>query len=175
MDATSGTTRGSGGAVEDLPVRTALRLPSPAPSPVPSVHSQHSSVSKGAGGVTSATYTRTEHQHEMDLPHATKKTMVDHLRKYESLFTLTPQRMRMIVEAFTEALEKGLKEYNQVVVSQLLHATAGDVWDLTYIHSKWCRPSCSVGQQEKKEATISLSISVRCFFFSDIRSSSPFR
>ena len=35
-----------------------------------------------------------------DLPHATKKTMADHLRKFESLFTLTPQRMRMIVDAF---------------------------------------------------------------------------
>jgi len=41
--------------------------------------------------------------------------MVDHLRKYESLFTLTPQRMRMIVEAFKDALELGLQKENQVV------------------------------------------------------------
>ena len=31
-------------------------------------------------------------------------------------FTLTPQRMRMIVEAFTETLDLGLKKYGQVVV-----------------------------------------------------------
>lgn len=31
-------------------------------------------------------------------------------------FTLTPQRMRMIVEAFTESLELGLAKYNQIVV-----------------------------------------------------------
>jgi hexokinase len=43
--------------------------------------------------------------------------MTDHLRKYESLFTLTPQRMRMIVDAFEETLDKGLAEYDQVVVS----------------------------------------------------------
>ncbi|KAF8241147.1 hexokinase [Tricholoma matsutake] len=41
--------------------------------------------------------------------------MADHLRKYESLFTLTPQRMRMIVEAFKETLELGLQQPDQVV------------------------------------------------------------
>ncbi|KAJ7154007.1 hypothetical protein C8R43DRAFT_444194 [Mycena crocata] len=50
-------------------------------------------------GQTMAMHTRTHD--EEDLPHATKKTMADHLRKFESLFTLTPQRMRMIVDAFT--------------------------------------------------------------------------
>jgi len=65
-------------------------------------------------GQTIAIHTRT--QDEEDLPHATKKTMADHLRKYESLFTLTPQRMRMIVEAFTETLELGLNKPNQIVV-----------------------------------------------------------
>ncbi|KAG9308315.1 hexokinase [Chiua virens] len=64
-------------------------------------------------GQTIAIHTRT--QDEEDLPHATKKTMADHLRKYETLFTLTPQRMRMIVEAFTETLELGLAKYNQIV------------------------------------------------------------
>ena len=62
------------------------------------------------------------------------RTMADHLRRYESLyettlhslyrtlrdfllrFTLTPPRMRMIVEAFKEALELGLEKPNQVVV-----------------------------------------------------------
>jgi hypothetical protein len=64
--------------------------------------------------------------------------MADHLRKYESLsvqsdnalcwnflndvrsFTLTPQRMRMIVEAFKETLELGLQKPNQVVVRMML-------------------------------------------------------
>ncbi|KAF9078464.1 hexokinase [Rhodocollybia butyracea] len=64
-------------------------------------------------GQTMAIHTRT-HEDE-DLPHATKKTMADHLRKYESLFTLTPQRMRMIVEAFKDSLELGLKKPEQVV------------------------------------------------------------
>ncbi|KAJ3716541.1 hexokinase [Lentinula raphanica] len=64
-------------------------------------------------GQTMAIHTRT-HEEE-DLPHATKKTMADHLRKYESLFTLTPQRMRMIVEAFKDSLELGLQKPKQVV------------------------------------------------------------
>ncbi|KDR76967.1 hypothetical protein GALMADRAFT_246129 [Galerina marginata CBS 339.88] len=64
-------------------------------------------------GQTLAMHTRT--QDEEDLPHATKKTMADHLRKYETIFTLTPQRMRMIVEAFKETLELGLEKTNQIV------------------------------------------------------------
>ncbi|KAL5478628.1 HXK1_3 [Sanghuangporus weigelae] len=64
-------------------------------------------------GATLAIHTRT--QDEEDLPHATKKTMADHLRKYEQLFTLTPQRMRMITQAFSEVLDNGLKKHNQVV------------------------------------------------------------
>ncbi|TFY78891.1 hypothetical protein EWM64_g5127 [Hericium alpestre] len=74
---------------------------------------------RGSGSVTLpsgqvlAVHTRT--QDEETLPHATKKTMADHLRKYESLFTLTPQRMRMIVEAFKETLDLGLEKPGQVV------------------------------------------------------------
>ncbi|KAJ7594963.1 hexokinase [Mycena floridula] len=64
-------------------------------------------------GQTMAFHTRT-HQDE-DLPHATKKTMADHLRKYESVFTLTPQRMRMIVEAFKDTLDLGLEKPKQIV------------------------------------------------------------
>lgn len=64
-------------------------------------------------GQTLAIHTRTHD--EEDLPHATKKTMADHLRKYETLFTLTPQRMRMIVEAFKEYLELGLEKPKQTV------------------------------------------------------------
>ncbi|GJJ06245.1 hypothetical protein Clacol_000436 [Clathrus columnatus] len=57
-------------------------------------------------GQTLAYHTRTND--EDDLPHATKKTMADYLRKYESI-------MRIITEAFKETLEKGLKEHGQVV------------------------------------------------------------
>ncbi|KAJ7506978.1 hexokinase [Mycena galericulata] len=64
-------------------------------------------------GQTMAMHTRTHD--EEDLPHATKKTMADHLRKFESIFTLTPQRMRMIVEAFKETLELGLTKPKQTV------------------------------------------------------------
>ncbi|KAJ7291551.1 hexokinase, partial [Mycena rebaudengoi] len=64
-------------------------------------------------GQTMAMHTRTHD--EEDLPHATKKTMADHLRKLESIFTLTPQRMRMIVEAFKETLELGLAQPKQTV------------------------------------------------------------
>ncbi|KAG6840485.1 hypothetical protein C0991_006428 [Blastosporella zonata] len=66
-----------------------------------------------ASGQTLAMHHRTHD--EEDLPHATKKTMADHLRKYESIFTLTPQRMRIIVEAFKETLELGLAKSKQVV------------------------------------------------------------
>lgn len=41
--------------------------------------------------------------------------MADHLRRLEAMFTLTPQRMRMIVEAFKDALELGLSKPGQVV------------------------------------------------------------
>jgi len=77
---------------------------------------------RGSGSITTPTgqtvayHSRTQQGEE--LPHATKRTMADYLRKYESLFTLTPQRMRMIVEAFEETLEKGLQESGQVVVSR---------------------------------------------------------
>lgn len=81
-------------------------LPRPA-STTPSTHSQHPSGSHPS-------HTRT--QSDDSVPHATKKTMADHLRKYEGLFTLTPQRMRIIVDSFVETLDLGLKEYGQVVV-----------------------------------------------------------
>ncbi|PAV18262.1 hexokinase [Pyrrhoderma noxium] len=64
-------------------------------------------------GQTLAIHTRT--QDEEDLPHATKKTMADYFTKFESLFTLTPQRMRMITEAFSETLDLGLKNHGQTV------------------------------------------------------------
>ncbi|KAI1787052.1 hexokinase-domain-containing protein [Ganoderma leucocontextum] len=65
-------------------------------------------------GQTVTTFTK--HSADDDgLPHATKKTMADHLRRYEALFNMTPQRMRMIVEAFKETLELGLAKHGQVV------------------------------------------------------------
>ncbi|WVR04130.1 hypothetical protein IAU60_001129 [Kwoniella sp. DSM 27419] len=52
---------------------------------------------------------------DVEFPHAEKKTMADHLRKYESLLTLTPQRMRMIVHAVEDTLDNGLQKDGQVV------------------------------------------------------------
>lgn len=70
------------------------------------------------------------------------ETIQDQLRKYESLLTcectwvilkegltvVTPQRMRMIVHAFEDTLDKGLKKDGQVVVSplSLLHVGSAD-------------------------------------------------
>ncbi|KAF7795718.1 hypothetical protein EIP86_006883 [Pleurotus ostreatoroseus] len=66
-----------------------------------------------AAGNPVAYHTRSSEQE--DLPHATKRKMSDHLRRFETLFTLTPQRMRIIVEAFKDALELGLSKPKQVV------------------------------------------------------------
>jgi hypothetical protein len=54
-------------------------------------------------------------QEDREFPHAEKKTIADLLRKYESLLTLTPQRMRMIVHAIEETLDKGLQKDGQIV------------------------------------------------------------
>ncbi len=43
--------------------------------------------------------------------------MADHLRKYEALFNVTPQRMRMIVHSLEETLDKGLQREGEIVVS----------------------------------------------------------
>ncbi|KAK6907039.1 hypothetical protein I203_101028 [Kwoniella mangroviensis CBS 8507] len=65
------------------------------------------------GGAQAVYHTRTND--DVELPHAEKKTIADHLRKYESLLTLTPQRMRMIVHSFEETLDNGLQKDGQVV------------------------------------------------------------
>lgn len=65
-------------------------------------------------GLTVAVHTRTNI--DGDVPHAKPKTMSDHLRKYEGLFKLSAQRMRMIVSAFEESLEIGLEKYGETVV-----------------------------------------------------------
>ncbi|WVN87250.1 uncharacterized protein L203_102427 [Cryptococcus depauperatus CBS 7841] len=64
-------------------------------------------------GVQTVYHTRTNE--DIEFPHAEKKTMADLLRKYESLFTLTPQRMRMIVHAIEETLDNGLQKNGQIV------------------------------------------------------------
>ncbi|KAI9632261.1 putative hexokinase [Dioszegia hungarica] len=65
------------------------------------------------GGAPVVYHTRTDEDREF--PHAEKKTIADLLRKYESLLTLTPQRMRMIVHAIEETLDKGLQKDGQIV------------------------------------------------------------
>jgi hexokinase len=49
--------------------------------------------------------------------------MADHLDNYTRLFTLSAQRMRMIVAAFEETLDKGLQEWDQVIVSSQFDGT----------------------------------------------------
>ncbi|GJE93057.1 hexokinase [Phanerochaete sordida] len=68
----------------------------------------------GAAAPTPPSF-HTRSSDQEDLPHATKRKMADHLRRLETMFTLTPQRMRMIVEAFKDALEIGLAKPGQVV------------------------------------------------------------
>ncbi|KAH8929307.1 hypothetical protein BT69DRAFT_1311216 [Atractiella rhizophila] len=46
---------------------------------------------------------------------AVKQDIAEHLRKLENTFAVTPQRMRMIVDAFIDTLEKGLAENGQMV------------------------------------------------------------
>ncbi|MBW0545789.1 hypothetical protein O181_085504 [Austropuccinia psidii MF-1] len=81
-------------------------------------HSDHLSINSSPRSSTPITssipiFHRT-HQNAQ-LPHATKMQMADYLRKFEHLFTITPQRMRMIVEAFIDVLEIGLKEDGHAV------------------------------------------------------------
>lgn len=47
---------------------------------------------------------------------AGESVILDSLAKYEGLFILTPDRMRSIVDAFEEVLDRGLQEHGQVVV-----------------------------------------------------------
>src|SRR5260370_42280318 len=67
-------------------------------------------------GLTVAVHTRTNSDGDHDVPHVKQKTLSDHLRKYEALFKLSAQRMRMIVSAFEESLELGLEKYGETVV-----------------------------------------------------------
>lgn len=69
--------------------------------------------SRADGRASIVVHTRTHDNAQ--LPHATKMQMADYLRKYEHLFMVTPQRMRMIVEAFIDTLEAGLKDEGQCV------------------------------------------------------------
>ncbi|ORY27663.1 putative hexokinase [Naematelia encephala] len=75
--------------------------------------SRRGSATIGTPTAAQSAYHRTHE--DIEYPHAEKKTMADHLRKFESLLTLTPQRMRMIVHAIEEALDNGLKKDGQVV------------------------------------------------------------
>ncbi|KAK1920871.1 putative hexokinase [Papiliotrema laurentii] len=74
---------------------------------------------RGSGVFTTPSGTQvvyhTRTHDEVEFPHAEKKTIADHLRKFESLLTLTPQRMRMIVHAIEETLDRGLQKDGQVV------------------------------------------------------------
>lgn len=95
---------------------TAVRRPSVA-TDLPSTTASR----RGSGnltlttGQTIAVHTRIHDSDE--LPHATEKTIAEHLRKYEALFNLSAPRLRMIVSAFEDALHLGLQKPEQVVVN----------------------------------------------------------
>ncbi|GAA5919567.1 hypothetical protein JCM6882_004373 [Rhodosporidiobolus microsporus] len=72
-----------------------------------------SEVGRRSGPDGKLAFTRT--QDDKDTPGATKKDMADCLVKFEHLFTVTPQRMRMIVDSFIETLERGLEKKEQEV------------------------------------------------------------
>ncbi|KAG8776229.1 hexokinase A [Serendipita sp. 397] len=94
-------------------VRHGLKL---TPVATPSASRRGSGVISTPSGSTVAFHSRTADERDAQLPHATKKALSDHLdNKYTKLFTLTPSRMRMIVDAFEETLDKGLQEWGQVV------------------------------------------------------------
>ncbi|GMK58161.1 hypothetical protein CspeluHIS016_0501930 [Cutaneotrichosporon spelunceum] len=73
-----------------------------------------SSSSTNPSGAPVVYHTRTQDELH-DFPHPEKKTMTDHLRKYEALLTLSAPRMRKIVSAFEDTLDKGLEKYGEVV------------------------------------------------------------
>lgn len=95
---------------------TATRRPSVA-TDLPSTAASR----RGSGNLTLTTgqtisvHTRIHDKGE--LPHPTEKTIAEHQRKYEALFSLSAPRLRMIVSAFEDALHLGLEKPEQVVVS----------------------------------------------------------
>ncbi|GAA6063106.1 hypothetical protein JCM10212_002628 [Sporobolomyces blumeae] len=58
-------------------------------------------------------FTRT--QDDKSHPAAAKKDMADYYVKLEQMLTITPQRMRMIVDSFVDTLERGLAKKDQEV------------------------------------------------------------
>ncbi|KAK4054274.1 hexokinase [Microbotryomycetes sp. JL201] len=53
--------------------------------------------------------------HDGDQPDQAKKDLSENMARLERLFALTPQRMRKIVDAFIDTLERGLEEKGQEV------------------------------------------------------------
>ncbi|GAA5842107.1 hypothetical protein JCM5353_001112 [Sporobolomyces roseus] len=58
-------------------------------------------------------FTRTQDDHSH--PAAAKKDMADYYVKLEQQLTITPQRMRMIVDSFVDTLDRGLQKKDQEV------------------------------------------------------------
>lgn len=97
-------------------------------------------------------YTSTD-AHET-LPHPKAASLADVQRKYESLFIMTPQRMRIIVDAFEEALEKGLQEPGQVVVrSSAYRPTVLVLNHFRPRQRKWSPHLCLAGRRERSKVT----------------------
>ncbi|KAK8861266.1 hypothetical protein IAR55_002085 [Kwoniella newhampshirensis] len=105
-----GSTAGRKASIPGRPSFTAERKASISSSGRISRRGSNAALTPGGQNVY---HTRTNA--DVEFPHAEKKTMADHLRKYESLLTLTPQRMRMIVHAIEDTLDNGLQKDGQVV------------------------------------------------------------
>ena len=59
----------------------------------------------------------THRTHDGDVsPGQERKDMAETLRRLEQIFTITPQRMRKIVDGFQDVLENGLEKPDQMVV-----------------------------------------------------------
>ncbi|SYW78097.1 probable hexokinase [Ustilago bromivora] len=54
------------------------------------------------------------HKHEQS-PHAREEELKQHLERFQKLFTITPQRLRMITDRFVGVLEQGLQKPGQTV------------------------------------------------------------
>ncbi|KAH7057451.1 hexokinase [Auriculariales sp. MPI-PUGE-AT-0066] len=95
------------------PPVSSSRSATQSPDRAPELMRHHSGASITSSGQPS--FSRCDADTPDEFPHATKRTMRDYLKRYEEMFIITPQRMRIIANVLEETLEKGLKEPGQVV------------------------------------------------------------
>lgn len=66
-----------------------------------------------------ASWHTSTHKHE-DNPHAREEDLKKLVERFEKIFTITPQRLRMITDRFVGVLEEGLQKPEQTVVSSFM-------------------------------------------------------